>query len=125
MFVAVAEAGSLSAAARHLRMPLTTVSRQLAALEEQVGVRLMTRTTRISRSPSQAVTISNPAVASSPSLKRWSSPLPGSTASRGERSRSPHRRCSEFSMSSPSWSRFSMPSRASPTGCSSSIGSSI
>ncbi|MGB6438247.1 MAG: LysR family transcriptional regulator [Methyloceanibacter sp.] len=46
VFVAVAEAGSLSAAARHLRMPLTTVSRRLAALEEQVGVRLMTRTTR-------------------------------------------------------------------------------
>jgi DNA-binding transcriptional LysR family regulator len=46
VFAAVAEAGSLSAAARHLRMPLTTVSRQLAALEDQVGVRLMTRTTR-------------------------------------------------------------------------------
>jgi len=27
-------------------MPLATVSRHLAALEEQIGVRLMTRTTR-------------------------------------------------------------------------------
>jgi len=46
VFVAIADSGSLSAAARHLGMPLTTVSRQLSALEEQVGVRLVTRTTR-------------------------------------------------------------------------------
>ncbi len=46
VFVAVVDAGSLSAAARHLGMPLTTVSRHLAALEDQVGVRLVTRTTR-------------------------------------------------------------------------------
>jgi DNA-binding transcriptional LysR family regulator len=46
VFVAVADAGSLSAAGRRLAMPLTTVSRQLAALEELVGVRLITRTTR-------------------------------------------------------------------------------
>jgi DNA-binding transcriptional LysR family regulator len=46
VFVAIAEAGSLSAAGRRLGMPLTTVSRHLAALEEQLGVRLVTRTTR-------------------------------------------------------------------------------
>jgi DNA-binding transcriptional LysR family regulator len=46
VFVAVADGGSLSAAGRRLRMPLPTVSRHLAALEEQVGARLITRTTR-------------------------------------------------------------------------------
>jgi DNA-binding transcriptional LysR family regulator len=46
VFVAIAEAGSLSAAGRRLGMPLTTVSRHLAALEDQVGARLITRTTR-------------------------------------------------------------------------------
>ena len=46
VFVAIAEAGSLSAAGRRLGMPLSTVSRYLAALEDQVGVRLITRTTR-------------------------------------------------------------------------------
>ena len=46
VFVAIAEAGSLSAAGRRLGMPLTTVSRHLAALEDHVGARLITRTTR-------------------------------------------------------------------------------
>jgi DNA-binding transcriptional LysR family regulator len=46
VFVAVAEAGSLSAAGRRIGMPLPTVSRHLAALEDQVGARLITRTTR-------------------------------------------------------------------------------
>jgi DNA-binding transcriptional LysR family regulator len=46
VFVAIAEASSLSAAGRRLGMPLSTVSRYLAALEDQVGVRLITRTTR-------------------------------------------------------------------------------
>jgi DNA-binding transcriptional LysR family regulator len=46
VFVAIAEAGSLSAAGRRLGMPLPTVSRHLAALEDQVGARLITRTTR-------------------------------------------------------------------------------
>ncbi|MGH6825838.1 LysR family transcriptional regulator, partial [Methyloceanibacter sp.] len=46
VFTAVADAGSLSAAGRRLNMPLATVSRHLAALEEQIGARLMTRTTR-------------------------------------------------------------------------------
>lgn len=46
VFVAVAATGSLSAAARQLGAPLTTVNRKLMALEQQVGVRLITRTTR-------------------------------------------------------------------------------
>ena len=46
VFIAVADAGSLSAAGRRLGMPLATVSRHLAALEEQLGLRLFTRTTR-------------------------------------------------------------------------------
>src|SRR5262245_64475696 len=46
VFVAIAEAGSLSAAARKLGMPLSTVSRQLKALEEELDTRLITRTTR-------------------------------------------------------------------------------
>jgi DNA-binding transcriptional LysR family regulator len=46
VFVAIAEAGSLSAAGRRLGMPLTTVSRHLAALENDLGARLITRTTR-------------------------------------------------------------------------------
>lgn len=46
VFTTVADAGSLSAAGRKLGMPLATVSRQLAALEEHTGARLVTRTTR-------------------------------------------------------------------------------
>lgn len=46
VFVAVVGEGSLSAAGRRLNMPLPTVSRHLAALEEQLGLRLLTRTTR-------------------------------------------------------------------------------
>jgi len=46
LFVAVGDAGSLSAAARKLKIPLPTVSRKLALLEEHLGVRLVVRTTR-------------------------------------------------------------------------------
>jgi DNA-binding transcriptional LysR family regulator len=46
VFVAVADAGSLSAAARALKVPLPTVSRKLAQLEEHLGVGLIVRTTR-------------------------------------------------------------------------------
>lgn len=46
VFVAVADSGSLSAAARRLKVPLPTISRKLALLEEHLGVRLMVRTTR-------------------------------------------------------------------------------
>lgn len=46
VLLAVVEAGSLSAGARRLRMPLATVSRQVAGLEEHLGVRLVLRSSR-------------------------------------------------------------------------------
>ncbi len=45
-FVAVVDSGSVSAAARLLSMPRPTLSRQLARLEERLGVRLLHRSTR-------------------------------------------------------------------------------
>ncbi len=50
LFLAVVEEGSLSSASRRLGVPLTTVSRTLAALERELGVGLLTRTTRRSES---------------------------------------------------------------------------
>ncbi len=44
--VFVVEAGSFTAAARPLGTPKTTVSRRIAALEREVGARLVQRTTR-------------------------------------------------------------------------------
>jgi DNA-binding transcriptional LysR family regulator len=46
VLVAVADAGSLSAAARALDIPLTTVSRKVAELEAHLNTRLLHRTTR-------------------------------------------------------------------------------
>lgn len=45
-FVRVVDAGSLSGAARALPSSLTSVSRQISALEERFGTRLLLRTTR-------------------------------------------------------------------------------
>lgn len=45
-FVRAVDAGSLSAAARSLPSSLTAVSRQISALEEHFGTRLLLRTTR-------------------------------------------------------------------------------
>jgi DNA-binding transcriptional LysR family regulator len=45
-FVAVARAGGFTAAGRNLRMPRSTLSRQIQRLEEELGVRLLERTTR-------------------------------------------------------------------------------
>jgi DNA-binding transcriptional LysR family regulator len=45
-FVRVVDAGSLSAAARTLRLSLPAVSRQLRALEADLGVTLMLRSNR-------------------------------------------------------------------------------
>ena len=45
-FVRIVEGGSLSAAARRLRLSLPAVSRQLAALEEELGAPLVVRSTR-------------------------------------------------------------------------------
>lgn len=46
IFARVVEANSFSAAARKLKVPLATVSRRVAGLEKQLGVRLLDRTTR-------------------------------------------------------------------------------
>jgi len=46
VLVAVVDAGSLSAAARQLGMPLATVSRKVGELEAHLKTRLLTRTTR-------------------------------------------------------------------------------
>ncbi len=43
-FVAVAETGSFIAAARRLRSSHQTVARQIAALEKELGTRLLART---------------------------------------------------------------------------------
>jgi DNA-binding transcriptional LysR family regulator len=45
-FVAVADSGSLTAAAGRLKRPLTTVSRTIQQLEERLGAPLLVRTTR-------------------------------------------------------------------------------
>src|SRR5262244_3669739 len=46
MFAKVVEAKSFSEAGRRLKMPTSTVSRRVADLEEQLGVRLIERSTR-------------------------------------------------------------------------------
>ena len=46
LFVTVAEAGGFTAAARRLDMPLATVSRRVAALEQALQTPLLVRTTR-------------------------------------------------------------------------------
>jgi DNA-binding transcriptional LysR family regulator len=46
LLVAVAEAGSLSAAGRKLRIPLPTVSRKISELETHLNTRLLIRSTR-------------------------------------------------------------------------------
>ena len=50
VFVAVAEEESFAAAARRLDMSPPAVTRAIAALEEQLGVKLLNRTTRYVRS---------------------------------------------------------------------------
>jgi DNA-binding transcriptional LysR family regulator len=46
IFAKVVEANSFSEAARRLKMPTSTVSRRVADLEDQLGVRLLERSTR-------------------------------------------------------------------------------
>ena len=45
-FIAIVDRGSLTSAARHLGRSLQSVSRSLAALEREIGVELLRRTTR-------------------------------------------------------------------------------
>jgi DNA-binding transcriptional LysR family regulator len=46
VLLAVVDQGSFSAAARSLRLPLATVSRKVAELENHLGIRILNRTTR-------------------------------------------------------------------------------
>jgi DNA-binding transcriptional LysR family regulator len=46
LLIAVAEAGSISAASRKIRAPLATVSRKIAELERHLNARLLVRSTR-------------------------------------------------------------------------------
>ena len=46
MLLAVVDAGSLSAGARQLRAPLSTISRKIAEFEQHLGTRLLIRTSR-------------------------------------------------------------------------------
>lgn len=46
LFARVVDDGSFSRAAEHLKMPKSTLSRRMAALESQLGERLLLRTTR-------------------------------------------------------------------------------
>src|ERR1700733_5915333 len=46
VFAEVVQANSFSEAARRLKMPASTVSRRIAELEAQLGVRLIERSTR-------------------------------------------------------------------------------
>src|SRR5580692_10768554 len=46
IFAKVVEVNSFSKAGRHLKMPVSTVSRRIAELEDQLGIRLLERTTR-------------------------------------------------------------------------------
>jgi DNA-binding transcriptional LysR family regulator len=46
VFAKVAETNSFSEAARRLGIPVSTVSRRVAELEAQLGVRLLDRSTR-------------------------------------------------------------------------------
>ena len=46
IFAKIVEAHSFSEAARRLKMPISTVSRRIAGLEDQLGVRLLERSTR-------------------------------------------------------------------------------
>lgn len=46
MLISAVDKGSLSAAARELKIPVTTLTRRISDLEEVLGTRLLTRTTR-------------------------------------------------------------------------------
>ena len=49
LFVKVVQYGSFSETARRINMPVATVSRRIADLEKDIGVRLLERSTRYLR----------------------------------------------------------------------------
>ncbi len=76
LLVKVTELGSMSAAARALNMPLTTVSRHIGELESALGVRLLARTTRKLTLTDAGVDY----VAAARILRRWKTPNAGRRA---------------------------------------------
>ncbi len=71
LLVKVTELGSMSAAARALNMPLTTVSRHIGELESALGVRLLARTTRkLTLTDAGSIMLPPPGG----SLRRWKTP---------------------------------------------------
>jgi molybdenum-dependent DNA-binding transcriptional regulator ModE len=72
LFTKVVEAGSFSEAARRLKMPISTVSRRIAELEDQLGVRLLERSTLNLRLTELGAKVLEHAVRSSTKLSRAS-----------------------------------------------------
>jgi len=72
LFTKVVEAGSFSEAARRLKMPISTVSRRIAELEDQLGVRLLERSTLNLRLTELGAKVLEDAVRSSTKLSRAS-----------------------------------------------------
>jgi DNA-binding transcriptional LysR family regulator len=70
MLLRVAQAGSLSAAARELGLSPSGVSRVIARLEARLGTRPLVRTTRRLALTPEGEAIARPAGASSPSSTR-------------------------------------------------------
>ena len=94
VFIAVADAGQPVGAGRRLSMPLATVSRHLAALEEQLGLRLFTRTTRRLALTEPGRSYLDASAACSMSSTQPSAGLAASKPSRKASSRSPRPWCS-------------------------------
>ena len=83
MLVAVIDAGSMSAAARQLGVPLATVSRKIADLEAYLNTRLLHRTTRQLSRPRLESRMSPVAGASSTTSRKPNVPPPANMP-RGE-----------------------------------------
>ncbi|MFP2930127.1 LysR family transcriptional regulator [Pyxidicoccus sp. 3LG] len=79
VFRRVVETGSYSSAARALRISVASASKQVAALEERLGARLLHRTTRRLALTEAAASTTRAAAASS---MRWPTPTPASPSAR-------------------------------------------
>ena len=81
-FVTVVETGGFASAARKLDVSPSVVSRVVTELEERLGVRLLTRTTRVVRLTEPARPTSRTAAASSAKSMTPSFPPPARTRRR-------------------------------------------
>ena len=77
--LAVAEAGSLSAAARRRKLPLATVSRKVSELEAHLRTKLFNRSSRALVPTDAGSPTSPPQSESLPISPKPSAPLPAST----------------------------------------------